>query len=121
MNIHHNILGKARKQVQVNAILKGEKVYYECRKPPFPKQKFDSENRNNYYLGKLNGAHAECVSINPLSDYGLAAKIIGFKCNGKPSESALFQRRVMHKGSFGYLTERVICTILCQFQNISDK
>ena len=49
MNIHHNILGKARKQMQVNAILKGEKVYYECRKPPFPKQKFDSENRNNYY------------------------------------------------------------------------
>lgn len=121
MNPHRDILTKAKRQIQVNDILKGEKIYYECRKPPIPKQKFDQNNGSSYYLGKLNGFHAECISIRPLSEYALAAKIIGFRCQSKPSEPHLFQRRVIHKGSFGYLTEQVICTILCQFQNIPNR
>lgn len=116
MSSHHEILKKAIQVTKEGSILESKEVYYECRKPPQPRQKFNSENRQIYYLGKLNSQHAECVSVNPISDYALVGKVIGFQCSEKPAESHLFQFREMHKGSFGILEGSVYCRILSQFQ-----
>ncbi len=118
MNPHHDILTKAIKKTEESAVLNGDKIYYECRKPPMSRQGFNKDIGSLCYTGKLNSQHAECISIQPLSVYALKGKVIGFQCIDKPSGPYLFQFRGIHKGSFGYLTEQVICKILCQFQNI---
>jgi len=106
-------------RTEEGSILKGEKIYYECRKPPKSQQKFNQDIGGIYYFGKLNGARAACISIQPLSDYALAGKVIGFKCNNKPPDPQLFRAREMHRGNYGYLGGQVFCRIFSHFQNIS--
>ncbi|MFH1227884.1 MAG: hypothetical protein V1701_08265 [Planctomycetota bacterium] len=121
MSSYHEVLEKAPRKVTQDSSLESEEVYYECRKPPSPKQKFNDDTKKVYYKGKLNSGHAECVGVSPISSYALVGKIIGFQCDDKPTDSKLFQFTDMHKGSCGTLKSNVFCIIVSQFQNIPNR